>query len=142
MAEPTPRIFRIRGAEVVTSSPLVVRQRASDRVLFRIDDRKAAPLAPGQILLWSTAAPGPVEWSGTLPELGVDLGTELIEFVFAGSAKARVEGEDLVIETTSTVLLAAGDNFVPFTRAEVEAASIYAIETDGGAPPHQPKRQP
>lgn len=142
MSEPIVRQFRIRGAQVVSLQPLIVRQRASTDVRLRIDDEEARPLASGQVLLWISSAPGPVDLSGSLPELAEDLGPELIELVFAGSAQARIEGEELVVETTCSVLLAGGEGFVPFDRAQVEAASIFGLESDVDVGPHQPKRQP
>ena len=142
MADPIFRQFRIRGAQVVSLSPLVVRQRASADVRLQIDDEEALSLEPGQILLWVASAPGTVNVDGPLPELGVDLGPEVIELVFGGAVEARVEGEELVIDCTCNVKLAAGEGFVPFDPAQVEGASLYRIETDDAPTPHQPKRQP
>lgn len=142
MSDPVFRQFRIRGAQVVSLQPLIVRQRAGADVRLRIDDEEARPLEAGQILFWIGSAPGPVEVDGSLPVVGDDLGPDLIELVFPGTAQARIEGKDLVIESTCSVQVVAGEGFVPFDRAQVEAASIVALESDFDDIPHQPKRQP
>lgn len=132
------RLFRIQGARVVSTEPLVIRIPADTGVSLRLDGTDVGPYASaGDVHLVVDAGAGSAI-VGPLPQQKDEFGPPFTDFVFFGDATATVAGAFLEIRSGGIPYLTQGEGILPVSLATLRDSSVLEWIAEEGIDPHKP----
>lgn len=131
--------YRIRGGELRSVNPIVVRYRTGTPVELRLGGTSAGHYADGGDVRIKVTADAGSQTGPTPPRITYNYGQKYTEFTFVGAAVWSLDGDYLVIESLGTVTVDSGAATLPASEAELGAATLLEwLSADDSPGPHRP----